>query len=445
MNDRETFDSRVGLLLTMIGTAVGLGNVWRFPYMVGKFGGASFVLFYICAVVLLGVPALMAEWTLGRHTRRGPAGAFERAGFPFGRPIGWFLFFVVSAATAYYTDAIGWVLLHLVAQIGAVFGSGFDASIILPPDEGFDGRSFGLQILCAIIVLILSALVLVRGVRRGIERASKILMPMLLFVLLILIARSLTLPGAWGGVEWYILKFDVNALTPAVMMAAIGQAAFSLSLGGTFMVVYGSYLDDDADLRSNAVFTAIGDLSAGLLAGLAILPAVIALGFEPASGPGLIFSTLPEVFATMPAGAVFGLLFYGGLFGAAFLSLIGAIEVMVAGLMDNLDWSRSRAVWTWVAVIFVLALPPMINMKIFVPWDLTFGSGMQTLGALFTLITVAYFLQRSEVLRQLGATEEGADPTLRALYLWLRLPAPAAILAVGGWWLVTDVFGWVSV
>ena len=138
---RETFTSRFGLVMTMIGVAVGLGNVWRFPYMVGKFGGASFVAIYILAVVLLGIPALMAEWTLGRHTRLGPLGAFERAGVPLGKDIGWFFFFIVTVATGYYTNAIGWVLYHGIGEVLSLVGVVHDPSTILPPAEGLDTRS----------------------------------------------------------------------------------------------------------------------------------------------------------------------------------------------------------------------------------------------------------------------------------------------------------------
>jgi neurotransmitter:Na+ symporter, NSS family len=434
---RETFASRLGLLATMIGMAVGLGNVWRFPYMVGRFGGASFVLFYVLTVFLVGIPALTAEWTLGRHTRRGPVGAFERAGFPCGRVLGWFLFFVVTAATAYYTNALGWVLYYAVGEVAAFAGLPWAEGAVLPPASGFDLRSLILQMLCTGTVIVACALVLLRGLRSGIEKASKVLMPLLAVTLGIVIVRSLTLDGAFAGVEWYVLKLDFAALTPAVMVAALGQAAFSLSLGGTFMVVYGSYLDDRDDLRSAAVWTAGGDLVAGLLAGLAIFPAVFALGLEPASGPGLLFSTLPRVFAEIPAGWLFGLLFYASLLGAAYLSDVGAFEVLVAGVIDNLGWSRRRAVWVLAGTVFLFAIPPMVNMEVFVPWDLTFGSGMQTLGALFTVLAVGWSIDRSAALAELGG-----DRRARWLYLWLRYVVPVLLLLIGAWWLATEVLGW---
>ena len=441
---RETFGSRFGLVATMIGVAVGLGNVWRFPYMVGEFGGAPFVAFYVVAVLLIGVPALMAEWTLGRHTRRGPVGAFRSVGLPFGRPLGWVFFLGVSAATGYYSNALGWVLYHALAGLLSGVGIEIDAAAILPPNEGFALRSLLLQCACTGAVLLTCAAVLRRGLRAGIERASRLIVPALLTGIVILIIRSLTLPGAGEGLHWYLGAFDPGALTPPVMLAALGQAVFSLSLGGTFMVVYGSYLNRDDPLRGNAAFTAGGDLCAGLLAGLVIFPAVFAFGLEPGSGPGLLFATLPEVFGRIPAGAAFGTLFFVALFGGAYLSDVAALEVLVAGVTDNSRIGRPRAIALVTAVVFAFALPPMINMNVFTPWDLTFGSGFQTLGALLAVLAVGWAMDRSEVLRQLA--EGGDRPRRRGvppiwLYYWLRFVIPAAIVAVGAWWLLTDVLG----
>lgn len=429
----------MGVLLTMIGVAVGLGNVWRFPYMVGRFGGAAFVGLYAALTVAVGIPALMTEWTLGRYTRRGTVGAYERAGLPLGRSLGWFFFFVVAAATAYYTNVVGWVLFHGVGQLAAGLGMPFDPSAILPPEEGYSARSFLLQASCTSLVIAACALVLARGLRAGIEPASRVIMPGLLVILLVLIARTVTLPGAGEGLAWYILKVDVGQFTPGVVLAALGQAVFSLALGGTFMVVYGSYLDESEDLRRNAVWTAFGDLGAGLLAGLAIFPAVFALGLEAGSGPGLLFSTLPQVFERIPLGSLFGVLFFLGLGGAAWLSDVAAFEVLVAGLTDNTRTGRRRAVLIVAAFVFILSLPPMLNLQVFVPWDLTFGSGMQTLGALLAVVTVGWSIQRSRALEALAAGGERPFPVW--LYLWIRYVIPLAVLSVGIWWLLTSALG----
>ncbi len=438
---RETFSSRLTLLATMVGVAVGLGNVWRFPYMVGRFGGAAFVLLYLVFALFIGIPALMAEWTLGRHTQRGTVGAFHRAGLPGGQVLGWVFFGTVTAATAYYTNAIGWVVFHGIAGVLAPLGAPLAGADILPPDEGFRLRSFLLQLLLTSLVIMAAVVVLVRGLRSGIEKASTILTPLLFLSLLLIIARSLTLPGAGAGLEWYILKFQPSDLTPTVAMAALGQVIFSLALGGTFMVVYGSYLNRNDALGKTALWTVGGDTLAGLLAGLAIFPAVMALGMEPGSGPGLIFETLPLVFAQIPGGWVFGTVFFVALAGAAFLSGVAAFEVLVAGLTDNTRLSRKGATWTMAGLVFLFALPPMVNMRVFVPWDLAFGSGAQTAGVLAAVLAVGWGMKRGAVLREFGVDLDGGPPGKRQVFLyhWIRWVIPGAILAVGAWWFLTDV------
>jgi NSS family neurotransmitter:Na+ symporter len=226
----------------------------------------------------------------------------------------------------------------------------------------------------------------------------------------------------------------------------LGQAVFSLSLGGTFMVVYGSYLRPDTRLRPDALYTALGDTLVGLLAGLAIFPAVFALGLEPDSGPGLLFETLPGVFAQMPAGWFFGFLFFGGLFGVAYLSAVAGFEVVVAGLTDNTRWSRRRAIWIMALLVWILSLPPSTNMRVFLPWDLTFGSGMQTLGLLLSVVTVGWAVRRSTMLRELsiahagvpshpdrdGGTDRSPGRLTRILYWWLRYVVPALVIDASG-------------
>ncbi len=434
---RATFSSRFGMILTMIGVSVGLGNVWRFPYLVGKFGGAAFVVFYLLASLLIGVPALVAEWTLGRHTRQATLGAFARGGLPGGRLAGKLFFGVIVAATAYYTNVVGWVLYFAVSEVLSIARVTVNAGAILPPEDGFNRTSFLLQLACTAVVILACVTILERGLRQGIERASTLIMPTVFGILLVLIVRSVTLEGAGAGLQWYLGKFAWADLTPTVMAAAMGQAIFSLSLGGTFMVTYGSYLADDAQLLGSAVWTVIGDSTAGLMAGLVIFPAVFAFGLTPSSGPGLLFDTIPRVFAQMPAGNVFGTLFFASLFCAAFLSDVAAFEVLVAGLLDKTGLTRSQAVRRMAALVGVVSIIPMLNLKIFVVWDLTFGSGMQAFGAMLSAITVGWCLNRAALLEQLGP----AGGTRQALVLWIRYAIPSVILAVAVWWLLTDVLG----
>ena len=437
-SSRETFASNFGLLMSMIGVAVGLGNVWRFPYMVGKFGGATFVFFYLLSVFLIGIPALITEWTLGRYTRRGTLGAFERGGFLGGRYVGMFFFFIVICATGYYSATLGWVGYYAAGEIANAVDIRLNSAAILPPGEGFDAASFLLQLLMTGIVIFSCGIVLMKGLRRGIEKISKLIMPALLIILILLIIRALTLEGAAEGIRWYIGGFQFDTLKSSTIAAALGQAIFSMSLGGTFMVIYGSYLDDKSNIPKNALFTGIGDTVAGLLAGFAIFPAVFALGLEPTSGPDLIFSTLPKTFELIPLGWLFGLIFFLGLFGAAFLSDVAAFEVLVGGIVDNSKLNRKQAVILICSIVYLIAIPPTINFKIFIPWDLTFGSGMQTLGALLAVITAVWCIKRSEFLMEVAKGSGKHFPVL--VYWWMRIVIPIAIIFVGLLWIMESIF-----
>jgi len=380
----------------------------------------------------------MAEWTLGRYTRRGTLGSFERGGFPGGKYVGAFLFFIVFWATGYYSNALGWVGFHAVGELVNAFGGNLNPAAILPPQEGFNLASFLLQMMMTAFVIFSCGIVLIKGLRKGIEKVSKWIVPSLFVILIILIFRSVTLKGAIEGIKWYIGGFRFSELTGSVMAAALGMAFFSMSLGGTFMVIYGSYLNKEANIPKNAVLTGIGASVAGILAGFAIFPAVFSFGLEPSSGPGLIFSTLPKTFALMPAGWVFGLLFFLGLFGAAYLSDVAAFEVLVGGVVDNTRVERKKAIMFICSIVFLLAIPPMINFKIFIPWDLTFGSGMQALGSLLAVITAVWFIKRSESLKELSKGREKPFPLF--LYWWMRIVVPVAILFVGLSWILESVF-----
>jgi NSS family neurotransmitter:Na+ symporter len=208
------------------------------------------------------------------------------------------------------------------------------------------------------------------------------------------------------------------------------------------MVLYGSYLRANDSVSGTAVWTAIGDTGSALLAGFAVIPAVFAFNLEPTSGPALLFSTLPQVFASMPAGWVFGFLFFGGLCCAGFLSDVPALEALVAGLTDNTKLPRARAVKIMALAVFVFSIPPSLSMAIFGPWDLTFGSGMQTLGALLAVVTLAWCVDRSAALKEMSLA--GGRDIPMWLFYWIRFGIPAAIIAVGVWWFVTSVLGAVA-
>lgn len=426
---RETFGSRFGSLMALLGVAVGLANVWRFPYMAGRYGGAAFVALYVLFGILLGLPAIMAEWTLGRHTRHGPAGAFAATGIPGGRRIGMLLFFTVFMATSYYTLVVGQILFY---GLETVFGG----------EAGADPQAFFAATLTGITLANVSATaatftgiatVLFLGVRRGIETVSRVVVPLVFIALLAVIARSVTLPGAGEGIRFFLLP-DWSKLSAETVLAAMGQVFFSLSLGGTFFLLYGSYLRDDEDIPRTAIQTALGDLVAALFGGLAILPAVFAMGLEPTSGPSLLFITLPGVFAAMPGGAVVGGVFFGALFLTAFLSAIAAMEVLVDGVGHYFGWRRGRALAILVVLQMLVALPSMHNMSFLVWNDLVWGSTMQPIGSALTLIALGWFVNRGNTLAEIN---RGSSIAIGPFWIfWIRWVVPAAIVVIliSGWW-----------
>jgi len=421
-SSRPLFTSRLGMLLTMVGVSVGLGNVWRFPYMMGQYGGSAFLLIYLACVLLLAVPALTAEWSLGRHTRRGPMGALPQVfDSRWGGLIGIVLLITVLVADAYYIVVIGQIVMtgaySLTPGFSAESWPGFTALLGSGPWQF--GVSAGL--------LLASLVVIAQGLNRGIERVSRIFVPFFAVVMIYLVITALRLDGAWSHLRDF-LRPDFAAIHARDWFAALGQAFFSLGLGGTFFVVYGSYLPDDQRLAAPALGTALGDTSAALLAGLFIVPATLALGLDLGQGPNLIFDTLPHLFMAMPGGRWLGGLFLAGLAMVAFLSNIAALEVAAAGLRDRpKPWSKKA----------ILCLIGAVELALFVPitWDndwisvldLIFGSGMQVSGSLMAVLAVGWGIRRGVVQQQIF----GRATAYGALYVnWLRWVIPLALFAI---------------
>lgn len=408
--------------MALIGVAVGLANVWRFPYMAGQYGGGAFVAIYLAFVLLLGAPALIAEWSLGRLTRAGPGGAFTKIGMPGGRFVGGLLFLTVFMACSYYTVVVAQVLYY-TARGG-----------IVPDPEAFYAANFGgvtpLNLGVTVLVFAGMGAVLAFGVRGGIERLSRIAMPVVALGLVLVAIRSLTLEGAGAGIR-YLLWPDLSRVTAASFLAALGQAFFSLSLGGTFFLAYGSYLPSAANLRRLAGTTILGDSGAAILGGLAVLPAAFALGVAPASGPPLLFFTLPQVFARIPGGAIFGPIFFLALFLAAFLSAVAALEVIVNSAMPWTGWGRRRVILAALAIQIPLAVPSMISTDYLAWSDLLWGSTLQPIGSALTLIGLGFFVSRGRALAEAG---RGSRRPVGGLWLfWIRWVIPAAIVVVLGW------------
>ena len=419
---RETFATKFGTVMALIGVAVGLGNVWRFPYMAGKFGGGAFLLLYLAIVILFGIPALMAEYAFGRYHRTGPLGALPKSGIPLGKAWGWLLFITIVMATSYYAVVIAWTAWYLIASLTGAY-VGVDTA------QFFENtlNNFWVQFLLTALVMVLCVAVLWFGIRRGVEKVSKVGMPILYVLLIVLIIRSVTLPGAGEGLRFYLLP-DFSKINFEVLMAALGQAFFSLSLGGTFMVVYGSYISRETDLRKTAIQTVIGDTGASILAGFAVLPAVFAFGLDVTSGPPLTFITVPAAFAKMPAGMLFATLFFFFLFFAAYLSEVAAFEILATTLTDQFRMERKRALLLILAAEILLAIPSCVDLDFLLKNDVIWGSTMQPFGSALTLITLTWFMGRSLALKEVN--EGNARPVGGLWFFWVKYVIPIGVLAI---------------
>lgn len=406
---------------------MGLGNVWRFPYMAAAFGGGAFLFVYFIILTVFGIPALMAELTLGRMTKRGPLGAFTRIGMKGGRFVGWLLFFTVYMATSYYSVVVGWVLKYFFISVNGTI-------VRIEPSGFFDevlGGFWG-QFVATALVLFLAGLVLYLGIKRGVEKVSKIAIPFLFFLFLVLIVRALTLPGASSGLKYYLWP-DFSKLKFSVMTAALGQVFFSLSLGGTFLLTYASYLPDQANIKLSAISTGVGDGLAAVFAGLFIVPAAFTFGLEMNRGPSLTFITVPTIFAKLPAGAVFALFFFALLFIAAFLSDVAAFEVLIATLVDELNWTRKKAILLLCLGELALATISMKSLDFLLKNDLIWGSTMQPVGSAFVLIGLAWVVGLRKTLTEVNQGNQ-AGQVGKIWFYWIKYVIPlgiAVILALG--------------
>ena len=348
------FTSSVGFVLAAVGSAVGMGNIWLFPYRVGQYGGGAFLIPYFIFVALFSYAGLSAEFALGRMTGTGTAGSFDfifkRRGWKGGAIIGTLPLLGVLGIAIGYSVVVGWVLRY---SAGAITGSVLAGNA----QTYFDTLAvdFG-SIPWHLAAVVLSALSLILGVEGGIEKISKFMMPAFFILFLIIAVRVFFLPGSEGGYA-YLLQPDWSyLLNPKTWIYAMGQAFFSLSINGAGMLIYGSYMKKDEDIIKHSGYTALLDTLAALLAGFAILPAVFAFGIDPTSGPSLMFVTLPQVFAQMPAGRIFAILFFISVFFAGITSLVNMMEACSEALSSRLKLSRTWAVWIIAAVVFGVSL-----------------------------------------------------------------------------------------
>jgi len=355
--ERDQWGSKVGFIFAAAGSAVGLGNLWKFPYMAGANGGGVFVFIYLALVLVIGFTLMMAELVLGRRTQLSPVGAYRKLKekWAWVGGIGVLASFLI---VTFYSVIGGWIIKYIVTAISGGFNT-TDLGALQDVFVNFIGSPVEPLIYHAIFMAITLGIVM-GGISGGIEKASKILMPGLLVMMVVIMIRSITLPGAMAGVE-YLLKPDFSKLSIDLVLAALGQVFFSLSLGMGVIITYGSYLGKEENLVESSFIIPILDTVIALLAGLTILPAVFALGFDPAGGPGLLFITLPAVFAKMPFGAFFAILFFVLVLFAAVTSSISLLEAAVSLVVDEFKWNRKTATISLGVLAFLIGIPSSLS------------------------------------------------------------------------------------
>lgn len=441
MDTRGSWGSKFGFVLAAAGSAVGLGNIWRFPYAVGKNGGFLFVFFYLLSILLIALPVLVAETALGRFTGKNPVGAFK-AIKPQGpwKFIGYLGVFTGIMILSYYSMVAGWSLGYLYKAVTGKFKQ-ITSAAAESMYSSFTADTF-LQILLLAIFLILTIYVVSRGVSSGIERFSKVLMPALLVILVLLLIRSLTLGGASKGLEFY-LKPDFSKLNARVIIEAMGQAFFSLSLGMGAMITYGSYLSKKEHLPSATAWVAFFDTFIAIVAGFIIFPALFSQGMDPAAGEGVMFNILPVLFSKMPGGMIFGPLFFLLLCIAALTSTVSLLEVASAYCIDEKKWNRKKSAILAGAVTFLVGIPsilsysdikffkelPLIKISFFGLMDKMWSELALSIGALFLAIFVGYVWKTNNALKEI--THGGKK--FRYSFIWtisVKFLCPLLIIAI---------------
>ncbi|PWK49229.1 sodium-dependent transporter [Pleionea mediterranea] len=354
MAARGSFDTRLGFILAAAGSAVGLGNIWKFPFEVGDGGGAAFVIVYLAFCFILCYPVLVTEIAIGRKTQRNPVGAFKALGYKKWSIIGYMGLASGVLILSFYNVVAAWSFGYVIEMIQGNFGIGEDFGVFIT-----DALKVGLY---GVIFMSTTAFIVSNGVSGGIERAAKILMPSLIFIILCLLAYALTLPNAMEGVKFYLVP-DFSKLTGDVIYSALGQAFFSLSLGMGALITYGSYVSRDQNIVSAGAMITLADVGIAFIAGFMLFPIVFSQGIEPSGGAGLIFITLPGVFETLGPnmGVAVGVLFFLLLTFAALTSTVSLLEVPTAYVVDEHGVERKKAVWGLAFVIFLIGIPSLLS------------------------------------------------------------------------------------
>lgn len=403
---RESFGSRFGVIAATVGSAVGLGNIWRFPYVAGENGGGAFLLVYLLIVLIIGIPVMLSEFVIGRSAQKNAVGTFRK--LAPGKPWYFVGFIGVTAAfmiLAFYSAVAGWTLEYIYQSLVNGF-SGKSPDELKTMFSDFHSSSFR-PVMWFFVFMGLTAIIIFSGVKNGIEKSTKILMPLLFLILLILIVRSVTLPGAFEGIK-FLFKPDFSKIDASTVLKALGQSFFSLSVGMGTLITYASYMPKNNNLASTSVAVAFTDLFIAILAGIAIFPAVFAFGITPEAGTGLVFIALPNIFQQMAGGYFFSLIFFILLAVAALTSTISLLEVIVAFFTEELNLKRKSATWVATAIVSVFGVMAALSggimsdvrflgLNIFDFLEFTSANILLPLGGLLIVVFVAWFFGRDNI------------------------------------------------
>ncbi|GBU07653.1 transporter [Bacteroidales bacterium] len=433
---KDGFSSQIGALMAIIGSAVGLGNLWKFPYIAGKNGGATFIFLYIGFMIILCLPLMLSELVIGRRAGLDAAGSFKK----LAPNTKWYITGLIGVVTAFtilsfYSVVGGWTIEYLISSLtfkteDSNAQAHFTDFIQSPIRPLFLHLSF----------IVLTAAVLWTGVKNGIEKFSKYLMPLLFLMILGLAIFSLSLPNAMLGVE-FLLKPNFADLSPGLILDALGQGLFSLSLGMGTIITYSAYIDKKENLVQIAVITIVMDLIFALLASLVILPAVFSFGFQPNEGPGLLFITLPQIFLQMPFGSYFAIVFFSVLFIAALSSSISLLEVIVAYMCRATKLSRKKNILiivsalSFTGAICSLSLGPLANFKIFGNsifdfFDILSSTYLMPLGALLISLFLGWKMKKTDVYDELSNSGSLVLPLFNMFIFLVRYFVPLAIILI---------------
>ncbi len=439
---RDSFGSRFGALVAMAGSAVGLGNLWRFPYLVGENGGAAFIIVYIILSFLICLPIFISEFVIGRRSQENAYAAFrDLSGGTVWRYVGLFTVLVPVVVTSYYCVIGGWSVEYLLKAFTFSFsGEGSQASFSTMFTD-FVSNPW-MPLICHAVFLFATAVIVAFGIKGGIEKFSKVMMPVLFFIVIAIAIYSVTLPGAGAGLD-YLFNPDFSKIDGKAIASALGQAFFSLSLGFGTIMTYASYVDKKENIMFQSASTAVADLMFALIAGVAIMPAVFAFGLNPQSGPGLVFETLPFVFGQMPAGGFIAILFFTALLVAAITSSISMFEVGVSYMIEEKKLSRIASCSILFTVCLVvgafcsLSFGPLSDVKIFGRtifdfFDNLSSNILMTLGSLLTVLFVGWRLKKTDVYEEFtnGGTISRNAKIFGILWFLIRFVCPIAILAI---------------